>query len=198
MVALKVALDESGSTTTKAAEIVIILAFVVAHGMPWDTVDGLLRVINALLGFRGNVLHQSKYLLRKMWSSQTDSYVKHHHYYNVCGSCVQECGPGSARCESWEKDFELSALKAMSFFFSIMNLKRQILQVINRWKEDLLNKMALIHYTLNEPAISDFTSAAVYKSLRSSTNISAGDLTLTLNTDGSPVYKYSMANLICH
>ncbi|KAH9372112.1 hypothetical protein HPB48_017361 [Haemaphysalis longicornis] len=80
---LKAALDEygdetlSGSTTTKAAAIVMILAFVVAHGLPWDTVDGLLRLINALFGFRRNVLPRSKYLLRKMWSSQIDRYVKH-------------------------------------------------------------------------------------------------------------------------
>ncbi|KAH9366977.1 hypothetical protein HPB48_016504 [Haemaphysalis longicornis] len=90
--ARKAALDEYGDETlpgytiTKAAAIVMILAFVVAHGLPWDTVDGLLRLNNALLRFRGNVLPRSKYLLRKMGSSQSDSYVKHHYYCNVCGS----------------------------------------------------------------------------------------------------------------
>lgn len=199
--AFKAALDEygdetlPGSSTTKAAAIVMILAFVVAHGLPWDTVDGLVRLNNALFGFRGNVLPRSKYLLRKLWSSQIGSYVEHHYYCNVCGSCVQDCGPGTARCESCRKDFQLSVLKAMGCFFSIMNLKRQIVQVISRCKQQLSDQMAEAYSQMNEEAITDITSAAVYKSLRHSKNISAGDLTLTFNTDGSPVYKSSKTSV---
>lgn len=67
--ALKAALDEygdetlPGSTTKEAAAIIMILAFAAAHGLPWDTVNGLLRLTNALFGFRGNILPRSKYLL---------------------------------------------------------------------------------------------------------------------------------------
>ncbi|KAK8779774.1 hypothetical protein V5799_018885, partial [Amblyomma americanum] len=79
-----------GSTTTKAAAIVMIVAFVVAHGLPWDTVDGLLRLIDALFGFNGNVLPKSKYLLRKLWSPQLNRHVKHHYYCADCGSVLDQ------------------------------------------------------------------------------------------------------------
>ncbi|KAH7974811.1 hypothetical protein HPB49_019826 [Dermacentor silvarum] len=55
-----------GSTTTKAGAIVMILSFVVTHGLPCDTVDSLLRLIEALFGFEGDMLPRSKYLLRKL------------------------------------------------------------------------------------------------------------------------------------
>lgn len=49
-------LDEYGDetlpslTTTKAMAIVLIMAFVVAHNLPWTALDDLLRLIDALFG----------------------------------------------------------------------------------------------------------------------------------------------------
>ncbi|KAH7932920.1 hypothetical protein HPB49_004899 [Dermacentor silvarum] len=53
------------STTTKGAAILLIMAFVVAHGLPWTTaLEDLLRLINALFGQRQGVLPTSAYLFR--------------------------------------------------------------------------------------------------------------------------------------
>ncbi|KAH7959015.1 hypothetical protein HPB49_007324 [Dermacentor silvarum] len=47
------------STTTKGAAILLIMAFVVAHGLPWTALEDLLRLINALFGQRQRVLPTS-------------------------------------------------------------------------------------------------------------------------------------------
>lgn len=99
------------------------------------------------------------------------------------------------QCKSCRKDFKLSSLKATCCFFSIMDLKRQIVQAITRCKEQPFNQMAEISSTMDEDAITDITSAAVYRSLRHSNNISARDLTLTFNMNGSPLHKSSKTSV---
>ncbi|KAK8755765.1 hypothetical protein V5799_001709 [Amblyomma americanum] len=58
-----------GSTTTKAAAIVMIMAFVGTHGLTWEALNDLLRLIDGLFGFKG-VHPRSKFVFRKLWSSR--------------------------------------------------------------------------------------------------------------------------------
>ncbi|KAK8755114.1 hypothetical protein V5799_002185 [Amblyomma americanum] len=54
-----------GSTTTNAAAIVMIMAFVVTQGLTWEALNDLLRLIDGLFGFKG-VLPWSKFVFRKL------------------------------------------------------------------------------------------------------------------------------------
>lgn len=40
-----------GSSTTLAVAIVLIMSFIIAHGLPWSAVDDLLKLVKALCGF---------------------------------------------------------------------------------------------------------------------------------------------------
>ncbi|KAL3207719.1 hypothetical protein MRX96_039558 [Rhipicephalus microplus] len=64
-------------STTKAAAVIMITAFVITHGLSWVALDDLLSLIDGLFGFGGNTLPRTKHLFRKMWSSRTKSLVKH-------------------------------------------------------------------------------------------------------------------------
>nr|XP_050026874.2 uncharacterized protein LOC126522173 isoform X1 [Dermacentor andersoni] len=184
-----------GSTTTKAAAVVMILAFVVAHGLPWDTVDGLLRLIEALFGFQGDMLPRSKYLLRKLWNPTMHTAVNRHYYCNICGSQLEQLSSETMRCQACQADMKVSLLNNAGCFFSILNIKQQIGQSIAKFKDLLFAQMEKIEQGLQCDSVSDITSGAFYKSLRQSGKISHKDLTLTFNTDGSPVYKSSKASV---
>ncbi|KAK8775141.1 hypothetical protein V5799_031517 [Amblyomma americanum] len=156
-----------GSTTTKAAAIVMIVAFVVAHGLPWDTVDGLMRLIDALFGFKGNVLLNSKYLLRKLWSPQLNRHVKHHYYCADCGSVLDPVnGMDQVHCALCRENSRVSVLKDNGCFFSIMNVKEQLHQLISTFKEALYNELKKIEMLQCTDQIRDITSGRLYKNLR--------------------------------
>lgn len=65
-----------GYTTTKAAAVVMIMAFVITHNLTLVVNGDLLRLVGALFGFKGNVIPRSKYLFRKVWASRTASIGK--------------------------------------------------------------------------------------------------------------------------
>ncbi|KAH7980652.1 hypothetical protein HPB49_017958 [Dermacentor silvarum] len=184
-----------GSTTTKAGAIVMILSFVVTHGLPWDTVDSLLRLIEALFGFEGDMLPRSKYLLRKLWNPTVHTAVTRHYYCNICGSQLEELRSDTVRCEACQADMKVSLLNDAGCFFSILNIKQQLGQTIAKCKDVLFSQMEKIEQGLQSESVSDITSGALYKSLRQSGKINHKDFTLTFNTDGSPVYKSSKASV---
>ncbi|KAK8767672.1 hypothetical protein V5799_005547 [Amblyomma americanum] len=145
----------------------MIVAFVVAHGLPWDTVDGLLRLIDALFGFNGNVLPKSKYLLRKLWSRQLNRHVKDHYYCADCGSVLDPVhGMDQVHCALFRENSRVSVLKDNGCFFSIMNVKEQLHQLISTCKEALYNELKKIEMLKRTDQIRDITSGRLYKNLR--------------------------------
>ncbi|KAK8770130.1 hypothetical protein V5799_013404 [Amblyomma americanum] len=171
----------------------MIVAFVVAHGLPRDTVDGLLRLMGALFGFNGNVLPKSKYLLRKLWSPQLSRHVKHHYY---CGNMLDPVhGMVQVNCALCRENSRVSVLKDNGCFFSIMNVKEQLYQLISTCKEALYNELKKIEMLQCTDQIRDITSGRLYKNLRRTGSITGQDLTITINTDRSPVYKSSRTSV---
>lgn len=60
------------SSTTLAEAVVLIMAFVVAHGLTWSAVHDLLKLVDALFGHRPSGLPRSKYLFRKLWAPKCE------------------------------------------------------------------------------------------------------------------------------
>ncbi|KAL3225378.1 hypothetical protein MRX96_025809 [Rhipicephalus microplus] len=114
-----------GSTTTKAAAVIMIMAFVITHGLSWVALDDLLSLIDGLFGFGGNTLPRTKHLFRKMWSSRTKSLVKHFFYCDDCGSLLNsQTGAKTMRCPTCCVDNDVSAFKAKGNFFYYSKFKR--------------------------------------------------------------------------
>ncbi|KAL1439217.1 hypothetical protein MTO96_001312 [Rhipicephalus appendiculatus] len=86
------------SSTTLAEAILLIMSFVVAHGLTWSAVDDLLKLVNALLGHQQSGLPRSKYLFRKLWAPKIDKIVQQHYYCEVCMSLLEICPNQSLSC----------------------------------------------------------------------------------------------------
>ncbi|KAL1443531.1 hypothetical protein MTO96_045974 [Rhipicephalus appendiculatus] len=186
-----------GSTTSKAAAIVMIMAFVITHGLSLVALDDLLSLIDGLFGFKGNTLPRTKHLFRKMWSSRTKSLVKHFFYCDVCGSLLNsQTGASTMRCPTCSVDSDVSALKAKGNFFIILDLKEQVKSLIARSKVALFIQLIQLNEESNQTsgAFDDITSGVMLKKLRQSGTVGSMDLTLTFNTDGSPVFKSSTSS----
>ncbi|KAH6921979.1 hypothetical protein HPB50_007191 [Hyalomma asiaticum] len=87
-----------GSSTTKEATVMMIMAFVITHGLTWAALDDLLKLIDGLFGFKESVLPKSKYLFRKLWCTRMQTVVKHFFYCDACGSLMQEAGTPFMEC----------------------------------------------------------------------------------------------------
>ncbi|XP_075750139.1 uncharacterized protein LOC142814769 [Rhipicephalus microplus] len=187
-----------GSTTSKAAAVVMIMAFVITHGLIWVALGDLLSLIDGLFGFKGNTLPRTKHLFRKMWSSRTRSLVKHFFYCDVCGSLLNsQTGASTMRCPTCSVDSDVSALKAKGNVFIILDLKEQVKSLIARSKDDLFKRLIQLNEGSNETsvALDDITDGAILRKLRRSGTSGSMDLTLTFNTDGSPIFKLSTSSI---
>ncbi|KAG0413707.1 hypothetical protein HPB47_009132, partial [Ixodes persulcatus] len=67
----------------------------------------------------------------------------------------------------------------------------QLKHVMSKEKKELSENMEKIEVSLSQPEVTDVTSASIYRCLRQDGVIKKGDLTLIINTDGSPLLKSS-------
>ncbi|XP_077512339.1 uncharacterized protein LOC144123367 [Amblyomma americanum] len=188
-----------GSTTTKAAAIIMIMAFVVTHGLTWEALNDLLRLIDGLFGFKGDVLPRSKFVFRKLWSSRKERLVKRFFYCDTCGSVpVSVPGMSSMRCPDCEVSTELCVLKARGHFFIILDLKEQMKCLLAKSKAALFERLVNLKAVIQQGGaalLQDITSGSMAEELRKSGKIGWMDLTITINTDGSPVFKSSSSSV---
>ncbi|KAL3183874.1 hypothetical protein MRX96_033389 [Rhipicephalus microplus] len=158
-----------GSAKTKAAAVIMIMAFVITHGLSWVALDDLLSLIDRLFGFGENTLPRTKHLFRKMWSSRTKSLVKHFFYCDDCGSLLNsQTGAKTMRCPTCCVDNDVSAMKVKGNFLIILNLKEQVKSVIARTEDVLFRKLTQLNdeNNLTSGAFNDITSGTMLRNLR--------------------------------
>lgn len=178
------------SQVTRSGAIAAIMSFAVAHGLTWSALGDLAKLVNFLFGT--DVLPKSKYLFRQLWSKETQDIVQQHYVCEKCESEMEAQGL-SAHCPMCQHTDRIQTLKDRGLFFVILNMEKQLSFLLEKTKADLhenLNK-------LQQPdeQITDVTSAECYKRLRKARNLSKDDLTLLINTDGSPVWKSSKTSI---
>ncbi|KAG0436859.1 hypothetical protein HPB47_017724, partial [Ixodes persulcatus] len=71
----------------------------------------------------------------------------------------------------------------------------QLKHVMSKEKKELSENMEKIEVSLSQPEVTDVTSASIYRCLRQDGVIKKGDLTLIINTDGSPLLKSSRSSI---
>lgn len=187
------------STTTKAEAVALIMAFLTSENMPWTALDKLLHLVNTLFGAGSDVLPRSKYLFRKLWAAKTENVVRYHYYCRGCGSSIDDASESEARkvCSKCAMTFELAQAKSDGCFFITMNLHDQMRHIISQTKQVLHENLVKLREEAQTPSdvIQDITSAAGYRHLQQSGLHEWTDLTITFNTDGSPLYKSSRASV---
>ncbi|KAL1418328.1 hypothetical protein MTO96_025974 [Rhipicephalus appendiculatus] len=175
----------------KAQAMLLVMAYVVYAGLTWSQVDGLLKLINTLCGT--TVLPESKYLYRKMWEKRMGSLGVH--FY--CQRCDCYLGSGDIKdrsrkltCSQCKVTHPVNQLFSQGSFFLIFNLKQHLLSVIaetSAYLYDGLKSALSPVYGI----YSDITGGRLYRSIREHVGAQWSDITLTINTDGSPVFKCS-------
>ncbi|KAM7282358.1 hypothetical protein ISCGN_002508 [Ixodes scapularis] len=184
------------STTTKAAAVAMIMAFVAGEALSWQGLDNLLLMVNAFFAPEQSVLPQSKYLFRKLFAAEAESAAVRHFYCRSCNDLL-EVSAEDGVCPTCETSSKLKDAKKDGAFFVVLDIGKQLNHVIQ-------NNKAALHEKLNQIAsdrgtttsvIGDITQAKAYKNLQSSGTLRDSDLTLTVNTDGSPVFTSSGASV---
>lgn len=178
----------------KAQAILIILSYIVHAGLSWSQVDGLLKLINTLLGV--SVVPDSKYLFRKMWQSRMDS-VGVHFFCSTCHAYLGLRGGTdtlrSFTCSTCQETRTSNCLMAKGSFFLIFDLQKQLYDALIISSEALFKSLKKVAVTYGR--YSDITDGRLYKSIRRQLNARWCDLTVTLNTDGSPVFKSNKSSV---
>lgn len=177
------------STTTKAKAVALIMSFLSANGLSWKALDDLLKMGNIFFTPAADVFPRSKHLFIKLWRPEAEKVVEYHFYCNVCSDLLC-CGDGMDRllCPTCKKESQEKELKRSGAFFVTMKMHEQLKTLISQTK-------ALLHDSLSrtsssEPTvIGDITEGQTYCQLRARRILGASDLTLTVNTDGSPVFS---------
>ncbi|XP_049516681.1 uncharacterized protein LOC125942543 isoform X1 [Dermacentor silvarum] len=174
------------------------MSFIAAHGLPWSAVDDLLKLVDALFGFQRSGLPQSKYLLRKLWSAKCASVVKYHYCCSQCGKLLHiSSDKALLSCNGCLISTKLSDMKSGGTFFSILDLRTQFSSLIARLSSVLYNNLLKLKQQAEDGSrmIRDLTSGTAHRSLFEKGVLRWSDLTITLNTDGSPLYKSSNSSI---
>ncbi|XP_064480427.1 uncharacterized protein LOC135393965 [Ornithodoros turicata] len=178
--------------TTRLQAMLLVLAFIVAAGIPWTQVDGLLRLLNAILG---QEVFPSKYGLRKLWNLQRSKVLEVHGYCPTCQLLTRDCGLGFQRCDICENVVTPAEQVKKGSFFITLDLELQLLKLLKATGELVGKNLKDIATVPHEGAYRDITDGLLYRKVRSENNMSWCDLTLTMNTDGSPVFKSSKGSV---
>ncbi|KAL1472844.1 hypothetical protein MTO96_039062 [Rhipicephalus appendiculatus] len=178
-----------GSQVTKAGAVAAVMAYAVAHGLTWTALGDLSKLINFLFG--ANVLPRSDYMFRKLWTRDTEVL----HYFFVCEACSNEMiREGKvAKCALCKRTESLQSLKERGSFFIILDLHKQLSSLLEKTKSQLEPNLAKVRQ--HGTTISDITNTQCYRNLQKARHLGNDDLTLTINTDGSPVFKSSKTSV---
>ncbi|XP_064468545.1 uncharacterized protein LOC135379694 [Ornithodoros turicata] len=184
------------STTTIVQAVLLILAYTVSAGLSWTQIDGLLKLLNALLG--DNVLPNSKYMFCKLWCHTKGNTLK---FYFFCKTCQSYLGmstkpqtPEEHDCSCSTTRYNTKQLLQDGNFFMIFNLKAQLRHLLRKCQRLLLKNLETIS-AATSGVYTDITSGTLYKRVRQELGCQLHDLTVTFSSDGSPVFKSTTSSL---
>lgn len=185
---------QPNQSTTKVQALLLILAYVVTAGLSWTRVDGLLQLLNALLGEK--TLPNSKYMFRKLWKYSCEDAVQ---FCYFCTDCRELVGKSPSRtvnqkmtCTRCNKLYESQSLIAGRTFFILFDMKRQIEQILKQHSAALFERLQAIRDSITT-CYSDITDGDLYREARRKLQCMWSDLTASFSTDGNAVFKSSKA-----
>lgn len=181
--------------TTKAQALLLLLAYIVAAGLSWTQIEGLLILLNQLLG--ESVFPQTKCTFRKIWKSKMQG-VKLCYFCGVChrylSDSVNVCRTALLKCTcpgATEK--KVQNIISAGHFFIIFDLRQQLTDLLKRIGDALYRNLK--QYTYSPGSYSDLTDGNLYRSIRHKLKMRWSDITVTFNADGAPVFKSSKSSV---
>lgn len=182
-------------TMTKAQALLLILTYIVHAGLSWSQVEGLIKLVNTLCG--DEVVPDTKYLLRKLWRDRMNSLCMHF----FCPACWGYLGLRTSKnksqtfeCVTCQVRHGMQGLISRGCFFLVFDLKRVLYDAMTQHAH-------LLYKALKQPqsviygVYADITNGRMYRSIRNQLHAKWSDITVTLNTDGSPVFESNKASV---
>ncbi|KAH7952760.1 hypothetical protein HPB49_000950 [Dermacentor silvarum] len=176
--------------TSKAGAAAMAMSFAFTHGLTWTALGDPAALVNSITG--ADVLPRSKYALRKLWSTKKSDLVNYWYLCDVC-QAVLTVESGDALCTVCGTKENVSIVHSRGSFFVALDTKSQLGLLIDRTKESL--EEGLLRRSQRCDAVTDITSAACFRDLSTAENLSYDDSTMTINTDGSSVFKSSKTSV---
>ncbi|KAM7304274.1 uncharacterized protein ISCGN_014174 [Ixodes scapularis] len=184
----------NGTSMTVGDALVLIMDYAIGEGLPWTGIEKLLKLQNLLLGT--NSIPESKYLFRKFASASPDD-VTFNFYCPTCetllaktaGSLKERQGI-SPTCSVCGVQYLGKDLMSKGCYFVGLPMEKQLASVLadETVREHLAESLA----NLNTPRPSaklDLTDGDSYRSQRAKLGCGPHDLTVSMNADGSPIFK---------
>lgn len=184
----------NGTSLSVGDVLVLIMDYVIEEGLSWTSAEKLLKLQNKILG--GSILPETKHLFRKFANAVPDD-IAFHFYCPTCETFLERvAGSLQARqgisptCPVCGERHTGRDLMAKGSYFVSLPLESQLASVLS--DEDVREKLAESLKNVYAPrgaAKSDLTDGDSYRKQRAKLNCSRYDLTVSMNADGSPVFK---------
>lgn len=178
--------------TSKAGATAMAMSFCVAHGLTWTALGDLAKLVNNIAGME--VLPRSQYMFRKLWVTQKNDLVQYWYRCIQCESVLEEDQNGDCVCEVCDTKVPASDLHAKSHFFITLDTRKQLHTLIESTKGVLAGGLTARNEKCDD-VITDITNGTSFSNLQQTEGLTPDDLTLTMNTDGSPVFKSSKTSV---
>ncbi|KAM7301078.1 hypothetical protein ISCGN_016640 [Ixodes scapularis] len=177
--------------TTKAGAIAMVMSFIAGNGLTWTALGQCVCMINTIFG--KDVLPQTKYVFRKLWAGKTKDLVNYHY---LCPSCegMMKMEGAAGHCEVCQQKATQKKLRAQGSFFMMLDMEKQVKFLIGKTKDALGENLLRPAASPDDP-ITDITTGKGYRNMREEAKLAVDDLTLTINTDGSPVFESSKTSV---
>ncbi|KAM7282803.1 hypothetical protein ISCGN_000039 [Ixodes scapularis] len=181
--------------TLKVQAIQLTLTYVVSAGLSWVQVDGLLKLVNTLFG--EVILPGSKYAFRKLWEIRKNKMVTLNFSCEVCHFYLGSSSSAntSFRCGECGKTYSSQVLIKNGCFFLTFDIKKKREHMLKDVGQVLGDNLSRLAASAQSACYSDITDGNLYKAMRDKLNMALYDITISFNSDGSPVFKSSKASV---
>lgn len=185
------------SAFTRGDAYTMLLDVAIRFGLSWTAIEAVQKLFNNLMGQKA--FPESKYLLKKFCGVDLSDLV--FHFY--CEQCmallakakgsVEERQQLQVTCVQCGKEYVGRELVRSGSFFVGLPFRKQLGSVLSSKtvSEAVATTLDKASHGFGSSGMNDITDGHHYRSLRDQGGIASTDLTLSLNSDGSPVFKSS-------
>lgn len=152
----------------------------------------MLKLPNAVFG--QEVFLSTKYGFRKLWDLHKSKMVEVHTYFSTCNFFTKPHGLNEELSRICSRLLPLTELLEKGSFYILMDLKIHLQQPLKKVGNTVGHNLQKLASTSSDQ-FQNLTGDVLYKKVRNEINMRLSDLILTLNTNGSPVFKSSKGSV---
>ncbi|KAH9359742.1 hypothetical protein HPB48_021301 [Haemaphysalis longicornis] len=185
------------SAFTRGDAYTMLLDVAIRFGLSWTAIEAVQKLFNNLIGQKA--FPESKYLLKKFCGVDLGDLVFHFYCEDCMALLAKATGSVEERqqlevtCGQCGKEYVGRELVRSGSFFVGLPLKKQLGSLLSSKtvSDAVATTLGKPSHNVGSSGMNDVTDGHHYQSVRCQRGVSPTDLTLTLNSDGSPVFKSS-------